>query len=376
MREEQYSGRGGLPTRPVVGAVILAGGGSRRMGRDKARLPFRAETFLEHISGELSGFDECLLSVADAVRYPVGALTVVRDQFPDSGAMGGICSALSACCSDALFVTACDTPLVTEGLARYLCAFLSPAVDAVVAETRDGRAHPLCAVYTKAAGAVFAEQIAAGNLRMRDALAHMRVKYAPLWHSAYPDEALTNINTPQEYAALRRRLRGPAAVAVSGVKNSGKTTFLEGLLPVLRREGLRVAVVKHDGHDFTPDVPGTDSFRARMAGAEGVAVYSEARFLLTREWAREEPERLFAAFPDMDLILLEGGKGSRYRKIEVLRAAVSAEPVCAAETLLALCTDTGVRLPGVPALGLADYEAAARLILSWLAGNEAVGKSE
>ena len=78
--------------------------------------------------------------------------------------------------------------------------------------------------------------------------------------------------------------RKPFVAAISGIKNSGKTTFLEHLVPVLRARGLRVAVIKHDGHDFTPDVPGTDSYRLREAGAEGVAVYSGTRYLLAEEF--------------------------------------------------------------------------------------------
>ena len=74
--------------------------------------------------------------------------------------------------------------------------------------------------------------------------------------------------------AETQALKRPAVLAVSGVHNSGKTTLLEKLLPVLRSRGLKVGVIKHDGHDFTPDVPGTDSYRLREAGAEGVAVYS------------------------------------------------------------------------------------------------------
>ena len=72
--------------------------------------------------------------------------------------------------------------------------------------------------------------------------------------------------------AETQALKRPAVLAVSGVHNSGKTTLLEKLLPVLRSRGLKVGVIKHDGHDFTPDVPGTDSYRLREAGAEGVAV--------------------------------------------------------------------------------------------------------
>ena len=74
--------------------------------------------------------------------------------------------------------------------------------------------------------------------------------------------------------AETQALKRPAVLAISGVHNSGKTTLLEKLLPVLRSRWLKVGVIKHDGHDFTPDVPGTDSYRLREAGAEGVAVYS------------------------------------------------------------------------------------------------------
>ena len=65
------------------------------------------------------------------------------------------------------------------------------------------------------------------------------------------------------------KLKRPAVLAVSGLHNSGKTTLLEKLLPALRSRGLKVGIIKHDGHDFTPDVPGTDSYRLREAGAEG-----------------------------------------------------------------------------------------------------------
>ena len=115
-------------------------------------------------------------------------------------------------------------------------------------------------------------------------------------------------------------LKRPAVLAVSGAHNSGKTTLLEKLLPVLRSRGLKVGIIKHDGHDFTPDVPGTDSFRLREAGAEGVAVYSGTRYLLTEEFRLTEQD-LLALFErhGYDLVLLEGFKSSGWPKIEVVR---------------------------------------------------------
>ncbi len=128
--------------------------------------------------------------------------------------------------------------------------------------------------------------------------------------------------------AQQLELKRPAVLAVSGVHNSGKTTLLEKLLPVLRGQGLKVGVIKHDGHDFTPDVPGTDSFRLREAGAEGVAVYSGQRYLLTEEFCLTEQD-LLALFErhGYDLVLLEGFKNSGWPKIEVVRRTVSDVPV-------------------------------------------------
>ncbi len=126
----------------------------------------------------------------------------------------------------------------------------------------------------------------------------------------------------------QKELKRPAVLAVSGVHNSGKTTLLEKLLPVLRSRGLKVGVIKHDGHDFTPDVPGTDSCRLREAGAQGVAVFSAQRYLLTEEFRLTEQD-LLALFErhGYDLVLLEGFKDSGWPKIEVVRSEISDAPV-------------------------------------------------
>ena len=155
----------------------------------------------------------------------------------------------------------------------------------------------------------------------------------------------------------------PIVAAVSGVKNSGKTTMMEKLIAELSRRGLRVAAIKHDGHDFTPDVPGTDSWRFGQAGACGYAIYSPVRYALVRVAPADERDFL-AAFPDADVILLEGFKDSAYPKIEMVRAGNSEHPVCDPATLLAVCSDLPLALGDIPVLGLNDAAGAADLILS------------
>ncbi len=106
----------------------------------------------------------------------------------------------------------------------------------------------------------------------------------------------------------------PSVFAVSGEKNSGKTTLIEALLPILKERGYRVAVIKHDGHSFEPDVPGTDTRRFFDAGAVGTAVYDGEKFMLVKRQAVDE-RQLFEAFPDADIILIEGLKHSGYPKV-------------------------------------------------------------
>ena len=154
----------------------------------------------------------------------------------------------------------------------------------------------------------------------------------------------------------------PIIAAVSGVKNSGKTTLMEKLIRELSGRGLQVAAVKHDGHDFSPDVPGTDSWRYGQAGACGYAISSPQRYQLVRR-AQVDERDFFSAFPEADVILLEGFKDSAYPKIEVVRAGNSERPVCDPATLLAVASDLPLAVDGVPTVGLDDVEIMADLIL-------------
>ena len=131
----------------------------------------------------------------------------------------------------------------------------------------------------------------------------------------------------------------PCMVAICGVKNSGKTTLITALLPKLKAAGLKVAVIKHDGHDFEADVPGTDSYRHFAAGAYGVAVYSSEKMSIVKQDRSVTAEKLAGFFPEADLILCEGQKHSRLPKIELVRREISLEPVCRGSEVLAYVTN-------------------------------------
>lgn len=106
----------------------------------------------------------------------------------------------------------------------------------------------------------------------------------------------------------------PVVYCICGYKNSGKTTTVTKLIPVLKEKGYKVAVIKHDGHDFEADVKGTDSWRHKEAGAYGTAVFSAHRVLVTKECEGMTETEIMEAFPEADIILIEGLKNSDYPK--------------------------------------------------------------
>lgn len=134
-------------------------------------------------------------------------------------------------------------------------------------------------------------------------------------------------------------MKRPYIFAVGGVKNSGKTTLITGILPLLGKKGIKTAVIKHDGHEFEADVPGTDTYRQLQAGAYATAVFSAGKYMLVKQQPGISERELMGFFPEADLILLEGFKGSSYPKIEVIRKGNSKESVCCQEGLLAIATD-------------------------------------
>lgn len=128
-------------------------------------------------------------------------------------------------------------------------------------------------------------------------------------------------------------------IAVCGVKNSGKTTLLEKLVKNLTQRDIRTAVIKHDGHDFSCDVEGTDSFRMKEAGAYATAVFSKNRIFVHKSGSKETEQELIQMFPEAEVIFLEGMKDSSYPKMELIRKGISETPVSNPEGRFLIVTD-------------------------------------
>jgi molybdopterin-guanine dinucleotide biosynthesis protein MobB len=132
-----------------------------------------------------------------------------------------------------------------------------------------------------------------------------------------------------------------AVIAFVGRSGSGKTTLIEQLMPILREQGVRVAVVKHSpDHALETDTPGSDTHRLWMSGAQHVALVGRDRVVHTHRF-EEEPSLtvVFAGLHDVDLILLEGYKRSDVPKVEVIRRAHDPHPIEGLERRIAVVTD-------------------------------------
>lgn len=185
-------------------AIVLCGGFSERMGRDKAALPFGAETLLERIVGIVSPcVDEVWLVAREGQEVPPNEklqLPVARDPAEGLGPLAGLVAGLRAMSSDRALVVACDLPLLRATLVNGL---FDLALGSRAAIPRvDGHYVPTCAVYSKALVAELEAMLAAGERRPRAILKLPGViELAEAEVSAFDPELLSflDCNTPERY---------------------------------------------------------------------------------------------------------------------------------------------------------------------------------
>lgn len=186
-------------------AALLAGGASRRMGRDKAALPWRGEPLGIFVARRLEGwFAETLVSSDRPGVFAGARWRTVPDRFPGGGALAGLHGALSAAARPWIFLTACDMPFVREALVRGMWD-LREGFDVVV-PLCGGLPEPLCAFYAKECLAAAAGALEQGRRRVVSFFEAVRVRRVPEegWRPFDPEGAsFANLNTPEEYGRAR-----------------------------------------------------------------------------------------------------------------------------------------------------------------------------
>lgn len=191
---------------PALFGLVLAGGRSRRMQRDKASLEYRGTPQLARAMDLLRPFvQRVFVSVrADQRDEPTrAAYDTIADVTPNLGPMGGIHAALHTHPDKAWLVLACDLPFLDAKTLQYLLAHRATArLATAYRSSTDGQPEPLCAIYEPSARAVIEGSIARGQQCPRALLSQIDAELLDL-----PDaRALDNVNTVEEYSAARAEL--------------------------------------------------------------------------------------------------------------------------------------------------------------------------
>ncbi len=126
---------------------------------------------------------------------------------------------------------------------------------------------------------------------------------------------------------------------------TGKTTLLKQLLPVLKQQGIRVAVVKHAHHNFETDKPGKDSYELRKAGAAPMLIASSQRMAMMMDFDEVKDPSLtemidYLPLHKLDCVLVEGFKHVPFNKIELHRPVMEKEVLALRDpNIIAIATD-------------------------------------
>ncbi|MHC4395113.1 MAG: molybdenum cofactor guanylyltransferase [Planctomycetota bacterium] len=185
------SGKWTMPEKAT--AIIMAGGGNRRMGTDKGMLPIKGRSMIEIISEQLRGtFGRILISANDVEKYAFLDLPIIRDKIPGQGPLMGIASALEASEDELNFVVACDIPHIDLTFVRRMLAE-AEGFDIVIPTCGDKKYEPLFAVYRKSVLESMNEVLSCGGRKISDVFSRCRVKYIEL------EMDIVNLNTRGEY---------------------------------------------------------------------------------------------------------------------------------------------------------------------------------
>ena len=296
--------------------IVAAGGKSTRMGQDKRFLPLDGESLLARTlrRGRAAGFGSIVLAAEGAqeelttLAAEFGAI-LVTDEIPAQGPAAAIAAGLSAAETEWSLVLSGDMPFYDFELVRALLSAAEGDTQ-VVLPTLSGYWQPLAALYRRDAGAVFATAIARGDRKLGIILRELTVREVPLTVDA---GMLFNVNTPAAYRLALGRLANeqrtkPVLSVAAPASGTGKTTFIEKLIPLLVQRGVRTAVIKSDSHGFDLDTEGKDTARSTAAGAEAVAVSSPTGYFIQQKTKiRKDFQNLIAKIDthSVELYILE-----------------------------------------------------------------------
>lgn len=201
-----------IPQTIPIAAYIVAGGGSTRFGRDKARATLAGQPMLTRMCDLLSAVTASIHIIAPPSRYEFATAPVIPDRWPGGGPLGGIITALLHTSEQEPDTTwnliiSCDLPFVTPEFLTYLRDFAqASSAKAIVPESSQGR-EPLCACWHTSAALQLQSAFESGMRRVNDALKLVNAEVLDESHWKRFDSAgrlFWNMNTPKDYAEAQR----------------------------------------------------------------------------------------------------------------------------------------------------------------------------
>ena len=176
-------------------AIILAGGRSRRMGKDKSMLLINNKPMIEHILEQIRPyFSQVLISSNDQKKYAFLGADVIPDKVPDQGPLMGILSCLEVSSHDLNFVVACDVPVINHDFIRKMMRE-AQMYDGVIPVREKSKYEPLFGIYRKSMITPIRETLKTDSRKIIDACSKCRIKYLEIDDA----EWYRNLNTMEEY---------------------------------------------------------------------------------------------------------------------------------------------------------------------------------
>lgn len=268
-----------------LGLIILAGGESSRMGHDKAALPWNNTDLLTDLllRSQRTSFAERIVSInRDYVPHSLPAklartVRTVSDTIRLCGPMGGLEAALRSGQCDYYLVLSVDLPFYDFSPVSDLTRALrhDPSLMAVIPQTKDGHDQPLAALYSRALLPEIEKQLQSGCYCMKALL--QKVPTAVL--KSCRQALYLNLNTLSDYEAAKGRAvnshrQVPVVTLTAPHSGAGKTTAAVKAIAELTRRGYKVAYIKSTHHTHCRPKQGSDTDRARGAGAVAACLCS------------------------------------------------------------------------------------------------------
>jgi molybdopterin-guanine dinucleotide biosynthesis protein A len=188
-----------------VCAVILAGGRSRRMGFNKALLDVGGRPMISVLIDRVRPLtDQILISSNDYASYRFLNFPVVPDRFLGCGPLAGFHAAMLWYTCSLYIMLACDLPNLQAPLLSGLIS-LAQGFDAVIPRTKDGFAHPLCAVYRRTCLPSIEQALQRGTKKVVETFLNdtLSIRWVSPEEGPYTDADLANINTPEDLQRLK-----------------------------------------------------------------------------------------------------------------------------------------------------------------------------